>query len=190
MLKQWMVILAGLSLALAACAPVSAPQESPAPPPAQQPQAPQGDEMPYPPPAENLQPAPGTAYPLPAAPGGETGAPPPVFSYPQPPTPTGKDTGRGTVFLDESSARVLSRQPLVIGLALEGNLPTPCHKLVYEISQPDARNRINVAVYSVFNPDEVCTQVLAPFSYTVELGSFPEGKYKIVVNDVEIGEVE
>jgi hypothetical protein len=80
--------------------------------------------------------------------------------------------------------------PPQITLSLQGNLPTPCHNLRAKISEPDAENKINVEVYTVVDPNMMCTQVLKPFQETVELGTFPNGHYSVFVNGELVGEFD
>lgn len=77
-----------------------------------------------------------------------------------------------------------------VSLALAGSLPTPCHKLRVLIPDPNEDNQIQVEVYSVANPDEVCVQVLAPFEAEIALDAFEEGEYTVWVNGEEIGDFQ
>jgi hypothetical protein len=75
-------------------------------------------------------------------------------------------------------------------LHLVGNLPTPCHHLRANVSQPDDQNRIQVEVYSLVDPEEICTQVLSPFENNLSLGSFETGKYTLLLNGKQIAEIQ
>ena len=77
-----------------------------------------------------------------------------------------------------------------INLVLRGELPTPCNQLRIKVTPPDAQNLIQVNVYSVVDPDQICTQVLEPFEAVVSLGSFTSGKYSVYVNGEYLGEFE
>ncbi|MGB6422595.1 MAG: hypothetical protein WBF05_12225, partial [Anaerolineales bacterium] len=74
-------------------------------------------------------------------------------------------------------------------LLVEGALPTPCHELRVEISDPDEQNRIYVEVYSLSKPGEICVQVLESFDENVPLKGFPSGEYSVWVNGEEVGEI-
>lgn len=98
------------------------------------------------------------------------------------PSPTDGSLVRGEVHLDSVDLLTLESFPLQFTLVLNGNLPTPCHELRIAVSPPDAENKILVDVYSVTNPDEICTQMLEPFEVNFQLGSLPSGTYSLWVN--------
>lgn len=89
---------------------------------------------------------------------------------------------RGAAFVDFKEVLTLESFPLQFLLHLTGSLPTPCNQLRVAVSPPDAENKILVDVYSVSNPDKICTQVIEPFDVSIPLGSFPEGTYTLWVN--------
>jgi len=80
--------------------------------------------------------------------------------------------------------------PLQFTLHIVGNLPTPCNALRVAISPPDAGNKILMDVYSVINPNRVCTQVLQPFDVNIPLGSFPQGNYSLWINGELVAEFQ
>lgn len=93
-----------------------------------------------------------------------------------------------TVYLDSMDVLVMESYPPQILLQLTGNLPTPCHLLRIEAGQPDEENNLRIGVYSVVDPNLVCTMMLQPFEQGVGLGSFPTGDYDLYVNDTLAGE--
>ena len=97
---------------------------------------------------------------------------------------------RGEVFIDESGIVTQESMPPKYVLHIVGNLPTPCHKLRANLSQPDDQNQINVEVFSLVNPDEICAQVLSPFDSNIALGSYQTGKYSVLLNGQKIGEID
>jgi hypothetical protein len=97
---------------------------------------------------------------------------------------------RGEVFIDQSEILTLESMPLQYVLHIVGNLPTPCHHLRAQISEPDSQNQIQVEIYSMVNPDEICTQVLKPFDTSLPLGGFETGTYPLLVNGEKVGEIE
>jgi hypothetical protein len=97
---------------------------------------------------------------------------------------------RGEVFIDSTDILTLESFPLQFQLNVKGSLPTPCHQLRVVIDQPNERNEIHVSIYSLVDPNTVCTQVLEPFEANIPLGSFPSGKYSVFVNDEKVGEIE
>ena len=112
------------------------------------------------------------------------------FESPFAPKPGDEQLIRGEVYLDEASLLIRESFPPQIVVVLRGNLPTPCHELRAEISPPDQENKIEVDVYSVIDPDTVCTQVLEPLDEQLELGTFPSGHYSVWVNGQLAGEFD
>lgn len=106
------------------------------------------------------------------------------------PSPADGALTQGEVFLESKSLATLESYPLQFMLQLKGELPTPCHQLRIAISPPDADNKVNVEVYSVVNPAEICIQVLAPFEIAYPLGSFPPGEYSLWVNGEMVAEFQ
>lgn len=97
---------------------------------------------------------------------------------------------RGEVFVQEAGLLIRESFPPQISLTLSGELPTPCNRLRVEVGAPDANKQIHVTVYSVVNPDLMCTQVIMPFEESVDLGTFPSGHYSVFVNDELVGEFD
>jgi hypothetical protein len=79
---------------------------------------------------------------------------------------------KGTVILASpslSSAGILS---------LAGMLPTPCHELrVSAARDPDAAGFVSLEAWSVSDPEQICAQVLQPFS--VQLPMRPGSRIKV-----------
>ncbi len=111
---------------------------------------------------------------------------------PQPyaPQPGDRKLERGNASVENSELLVMESYPVQIMLVLEGNLPTPCNQLRVAANPPDVQNRIQVDVYSVFDPTQVCAQALKPFKANIGLGSFPTGHYSVWVNDEMTGEFD
>ncbi|NMC13856.1 MAG: hypothetical protein GYA34_13360 [Chloroflexi bacterium] len=124
----------------------------------------------------------GSPYPAPGQPVGNN------IASPKDSIPGEEKMTRGEVFLDKSEVVVLKTNPNQAGLSLTGSLPTPCHFLRVNVVPPDADKKINVEVYSLSDPAQVCVQVLQPFETIVELGSFASGTYTIWVNGQQVGE--
>jgi hypothetical protein len=55
---------------------------------------------------------------------------------------------------------------------------------------PDDQNQIQVEVYSVIDPEQMCIQVLEPLEANIGLGSFPSGHYTVFVNGEQVGEFD
>jgi hypothetical protein len=112
------------------------------------------------------------------------------FDNPFAPKPGDEQLSRGTVFLNEVGLLIRESYPPQISLSASGDLPTPCHQLRAEISEPDQENKINVEVYSVVDPNIACIQVLEPFGAQIDLGTFPSGHYSVLVNGELAGEFD
>ena len=96
---------------------------------------------------------------------------------------------RGPLFIDSQEMLVLESFPPQFRLHVKGSLPTPCHELRAVIDNPDEQNRIRVYLYSLVDPNTVCTQVLTPFDISLSLGNYASGTYTVFVNDEETGEI-
>jgi hypothetical protein len=118
----------------------------------------------------------------PETPGGDIGAP-------AAPQPGDENMQRGNVFIDDIEILTLESFPPQFNVIIRGNLPTPCHQLRTLVNEPDAQNRMDIEVFSLVNPDEMCIQVLAPFEEVVFLGSLPDGSYTVLVNGQPAGEI-
>jgi|APDOM4702015118_1054815.scaffolds.fasta_scaffold109324_2 hypothetical protein len=106
------------------------------------------------------------------------------------PQPNDVNFSRENVFIQEMGLLIRESYPPQITLGISGDLPTPCHQLRAEIAPPDSRNKINVDVYTVTDPNMLCTQVLKPFQENIDLGTFPSGHYSVWVNGELAGEFD
>jgi hypothetical protein len=182
----FLACLVSISLLITGC--IKAAEEQPQPTDSNLP------EYPYP--------APAIITPMPYPPGGEApsmpvGIPQP---YPEPgdtnmnpfaPVPQDASLEKANAFLDESQVLTLESQPPQYTLTLKGSLPTPCHYLRVQISEPDAQNRIQVLVYSVVDPNMICAQVLQPFDASITIPTPPSGQtYTVWVNEAQIAEIQ
>jgi hypothetical protein len=115
---------------------------------------------------------------------------PPSGAVPSPldPIPGEDKMARGEVTINESDVLLLESYPVQVMLKLKGTLSTPCHHLRAKFSPPDAQSRIRVEVYSLYNPDEICIQMLQEFETNIPLGSYPKGSYTVWVNGEQVGE--
>jgi hypothetical protein len=114
----------------------------------------------------------------------------PNLSNPYSPQAGDEQLMRANAYLDSSQINIMESYPIQIGLSLQGSLPTPCHLLRVDISQPDAKKRIQIDVYSIVDPDKICVQMLQAFDANISLGSFPTGHYSIWVNTEQVGEFD
>ena len=112
---------------------------------------------------------------------------PKVRNTPLPfPQPGDEVLQRATIDLTATS--VAAEKGGKVLLRLEGNLPTPCHALRVAVSRQPGR--LEVQVYSVVAPGQMCAQVLQPFDEAVKIGPFPDGKYEVWVNGQKVGELQ
>jgi hypothetical protein len=123
-------------------------------------------------------------------PGPDQPAAPGAPSTPATTLPEDEGMQRGNVFIDGVQILTLESFPPQFNLVVTGNLPTPCHQLRYLVNEPDAQNNIDVEVFSLVSPDQMCIQVLQPFEETISLGSYAEGTYSILVNGQLAGEIK
>jgi len=106
------------------------------------------------------------------------------------PQPGDSKLRRGNVYIQEAGLVIRESYPPQISLNISGELPTPCHQLRAEVSEPDLDNKIIVDVYTVVDPELICTQVLKPFSESIDMGTFPSGHYSVWVNGESAGEFD
>ncbi len=184
-MRIWMVGLTILALSLSACAQVTPdPIEEPKPSDTPVTGTPVTGE---PLPAETqpvFEPAnPDSTAVSPGRPG-ETPA-----ANPYAPQPGDVNLELGGVFISEKGLLTLESFPPQYMLAFSGDLPTPCNDLRVKVGAPDAGGQIVVEAYSVIDNTMACIQVLEPFSVSIPLGSFADGKYTVLLNGEVVGEI-
>jgi hypothetical protein len=108
----------------------------------------------------------------------------------QPPesTPTQDAVFRDVAYIEEIEILLLESFPVQVRLRVKGNLPTPCHVLQWEVSEPDEQGRISVELYAATEPDRICIQVLEPFEAQIPLGDYREGDFTVWLNGEKVGE--
>ncbi len=104
------------------------------------------------------------------------------------PFPGEENMSRGSLVIRESHLQIMESYPLQIALDIQGELPSPCHHLRAEVSEPDDQGRIQVELYSLSDPEVICIQVLEPFETNLSLGSYPDGSYTVWLNGELVGE--
>ncbi len=100
------------------------------------------------------------------------------------------DRGKATVDIKNSTVIAAESFPVQVSLHLKGTLPNPCYRLRVNPALPDAQKSIQVEVYSVLEPNEICTEVIQSFDETILLGSFSTGHYSIYINGELLGEFD
>jgi hypothetical protein len=106
------------------------------------------------------------------------------------PSAMDKNLSQSEAFVTSAEVLTLESFPPQYTLTIKGNLPTPCHQLRVEVSEPDAKNQIRVQAYSVVDPNKMCIQVLEPFEENIPLGSLPTGQYTVTVNGEPVSQIE
>jgi hypothetical protein len=104
------------------------------------------------------------------------------------PIPGEEQLSRGQVMIEKKEVLLLESYPLQVMLSLKGTMPTPCHHLRAKVDKPDDENRISVELYSLYDPNEICIQVIEEFETNLPLGSYPDGTYTIWLNGEQVGE--
>ena len=97
---------------------------------------------------------------------------------------------RGIIYINSTDLLIRESFPPQVSIVIRGNLPTPCHKLRVVVNQPDADNKIAVDAYTAVDPNKACIQVLKPFEETIDLDTYPAGKYSVWVNGKQVGEFD
>lgn len=96
---------------------------------------------------------------------------------------------RDVAFIDSQEILILESFPPQYQLQVTGSLPTSCHQLRAVVNEPNEENQIQVEIYSVVDPNRVCTQALSPFEVSLPLGSYSSGSYTVIVNGEVVGEI-
>ena len=92
---------------------------------------------------------------------------------------TDRNLKRADVFVDSAEVIEESIRPGKASLNIRGSLPTPCHDLRAVVRHRDGTDRVDIALYSVFDPQKMCAQELKPFSIQVAL---PQNAVVIYLN--------
>ncbi len=109
---------------------------------------------------------------------------------PYAPLPGDAKLQNGPAYLENHELQTISTLPPEYLLMLKGSLPTPCHALRVNIAISEQTNTIAIEVYSVTDPNALCTQVLQPFEAEVPIRNLIPVRYKVLLNGEEIGEID
>jgi hypothetical protein len=130
---------------------------------------------------------------------------PPISPSGYEPQPGDEKLTRGEVFIDfsNSSLALMESFPVQVSAILNGNLPDPCHQLRAIVNPitpfkgtltqevgATSEKKVNLEVYSLTDPSQVCITVVKPFNATISLGSYPTGHYSVYVNGKLLGEFD
>lgn len=113
---------------------------------------------------------------------------PAVNATPAPWESLPSDTEMERVEIENVEVEIISLEgdPSRSALRVEGTLPTPCHHLRVEISSSTDQSSLEVELYAIVDPDEICIQVLEPFSEDIPLQA---GEYQVIVNNKVVGAI-
>jgi hypothetical protein len=113
--------------------------------------------------------------------------PGPPGSIPEPRPPIDGNVN-GEVFITSADLRIMESFPIQVALDVSGDKPTPCHEIFWTVE--DDGEVIAIDMISQVAQDQVCTQVLEPFSIVVPLGSWAEASREVTLNGEIVGSFE
>lgn len=92
----------------------------------------------------------------------------------------------GLANVESVEVLILESFPVQINLIIQGNLPNGCAEIDKVVVEQEGNN-FNVAVTTIQEPDQVCTEALVPFEEIVPLDvlGLEAGTYTVTINDVE-----
>jgi hypothetical protein len=99
------------------------------------------------------------------------------------PAPWPLPGGQNPAYVESIGFLMAESDPVRVSVVVEGFLPTPCHKLAWDLSEDGGTTTLDV--YSLADPTGACAQVLAPFTEIIDLGEFTPGSWVLLVNGVE-----
>ena len=102
------------------------------------------------------------------------------------------DLMAGDINVDSSSVFLAKSQPPQVMVNFAYFQPTPCYQLRVEISGPDDQDQISLKAYAVAEKDKPCAlmALATPLQASLNLGSYPSGHYKVLLNGDQIGEFD
>jgi hypothetical protein len=97
---------------------------------------------------------------------------------------------RSAAFVDSVEILLLESFPVQVRLLVKGSLPTPCHKLAWDLNAGSEGGRIDLELYSLSDPELDCIQILEAFEESIPMGSYGSGEYEVWVNGESVGEFD
>jgi len=113
--------------------------------------------------------------------------PGPVGSIPEPRPPI-EGSVDGEVTVTGADVRIMESFPVQIMLDVTGEKPTPCHEIFWTVE--DDGYVIAIEMISQVGSDQVCVEVIEPFTIAVPLGSWAEESREIQLNGEIVGSFE
>lgn len=105
------------------------------------------------------------------------------------PQPGDEKLERGEVIIAEAGILTLESFPPQFVLHVSGTKGDPCRVVRAVAPEPDDQGRIQVEVYSLYDPAALCIQVVKGFDLNLPLGSLPQGNYTVWLNGEMVGEI-
>jgi len=106
------------------------------------------------------------------------------------PRPADAVLTRDNVTLDSAELVTTDKQPIKVSVLLSGYMSDPCHQLRIAPAPIFNQNEINLQVYSVYDPQTMCTMVIKSLEVSFPLDNFPRGHYSVSVNGQLLGEFD
>lgn len=98
--------------------------------------------------------------------------------------------GGTPAIIDLAEIVLLEESPSGYGLRITGTIPTPCHELKVDVEDPDDDDQIQVEVYSLSKPGEVCIQIIEEFDKIVPLEIFNPDRNQLWVIGEQVIRIE
>jgi hypothetical protein len=111
--------------------------------------------------------------------------PPGSIPEPRPPIDGNID---GEVWITSTDLRIMESFPIQVMLDVSGEKPTPCHEIFWTVD--DDGEVIDITMISQVASDQVCAQVIEPFTIAVPLGTWEGESRQVVLNGEEAGSFE
>lgn len=90
-----------------------------------------------------------------------------------------------TATITTAEVQVIENVPLTYGLIVTGDLPDGCTELILPATLTVEDDTIIVDLLTTRPAEELCTQVLVPYTEVIPLNlSAPAGSYTVIINDV------
>jgi hypothetical protein len=110
--------------------------------------------------------------------------PGPPGSIPEPRPPIAGNID-GAVYVTSADLRNMESFPIQVMLDVSGDKPTACHEIFWTVE--DDGEVIDITMISQIPSDQVCAQVLEPFTVAVPLGSWAEESREVRLNGEVVG---
>ena len=113
--------------------------------------------------------------------------PGPVGSIPEPRPPV-EGSVDGEVSVTSADVRIMESFPVQVALDVSGEKPTPCHEIFWTVE--DDGEVIAIEMISQVAAEQVCAEVIEPFTIAVPLGSWTGESREIQLNGEVVGSFE